>query len=51
MPGIAGGARWSGAASDLETGILYVPSNTLAHAVTEKVAETSCRLCRGDCCG
>jgi len=34
MPGIAGGASWSGAAFDPETGILYVPSNTLAHAVT-----------------
>ena len=28
MPGIAGGASWSGAAFDPETGILYVPSNT-----------------------
>ena len=36
MPGIAGGASWSGAAFDPETGILYVPSNTLPFAVTMK---------------
>ena len=36
MPGIAGGASWSGAAFDPETGILYVPSNTIAYAVTMK---------------
>jgi quinoprotein glucose dehydrogenase len=29
MPGIAGGASWSGAAFDPETGVLYVPSNTI----------------------
>ncbi len=29
MPGIAGGASWSGAAADPETGMLYVPSNTI----------------------
>src|SRR3989441_3396064 len=34
MPGIAGGASWSGAACDPETGTLYVPSNTLPFAVT-----------------
>ena len=34
MPGIAGGASWSGAACDPETGILYVPSNTLPFAAT-----------------
>jgi len=34
MPGIAGGASWAGAACDPETGILYVPSNTLPFAVT-----------------
>lgn len=33
MPGIAGGASWSGAASDPETGILYVPSNTIPWSV------------------
>jgi len=32
MPGIAGGASWSGAASDPETGILYVSSVTLPYA-------------------
>jgi quinoprotein glucose dehydrogenase len=32
MPGIAGGASWSGAAFDLETGILYVSSVTLPFA-------------------
>ena len=36
MPGIAGGASWSGAAFDPETGILYVPSNTIAYAITMK---------------
>ena len=34
MPGIAGGASWSGAACDPETGILYVPSITLPFAAT-----------------
>jgi len=34
MPGIAGGASWAGAAFDPETGILYVPSNTIPYAVT-----------------
>jgi quinoprotein glucose dehydrogenase len=32
MPGIAGGASWSGAAFDPETGILYVSSVTLPYA-------------------
>jgi glucose dehydrogenase len=32
MPGIAGGASWSGAAVDPETGILYVSSVTLPYA-------------------
>jgi quinoprotein glucose dehydrogenase len=36
LPGIAGGASWSGAAFDPETGLLYIPSNTLAHAATLK---------------
>jgi quinoprotein glucose dehydrogenase len=34
MPGIAGGASWSGAACDLETAILYVSSITLPYAAT-----------------
>jgi quinoprotein glucose dehydrogenase len=34
MPGQAGGASWSGAASDPETGMLYVPSITLPLTVT-----------------
>lgn len=34
MPGIASGASWAGAAFDPETGILYVPSNTIPYAVT-----------------
>jgi quinoprotein glucose dehydrogenase len=34
MPGIAGGASWSGAAFDPETGLLYVPSITLPFAAT-----------------
>ena len=34
MPGIAGGASWSGAAFDPETGILYVSSITLPFAAT-----------------
>ena len=34
MPGIAGGASWSGAAFDPETGTLYVSSITLPFAVT-----------------
>jgi quinoprotein glucose dehydrogenase len=34
MPGIAGGASWSGAARDPETGILYVSSVTLPYAAT-----------------
>src|SRR5437764_8942242 len=34
MPGIAGGASWSGAALDPETGILYVSSVTLPYADT-----------------
>jgi quinoprotein glucose dehydrogenase len=34
MPGIAGGASWSGAACDLETGILYVSSITLPYTAT-----------------
>lgn len=33
MPGIAGGANWAGAAFDPETGMLYVPSNTIPWAV------------------
>ena len=34
MPGIAGGASWSGAAFDPETGIFYVSSITLPFAIT-----------------
>src|SRR5258708_31206550 len=34
MPGIAGGASWSGAAFDPETGILCVSSVTLPHVAT-----------------
>jgi quinoprotein glucose dehydrogenase len=34
MPGIAGGASWAGAACDPESGMLYVPSNTIPFAVT-----------------
>jgi Glucose dehydrogenase len=34
MPGIAGGASWSGAACDPETGICYVSSITLPYAAT-----------------
>ncbi|WP_205940832.1 pyrroloquinoline quinone-dependent dehydrogenase [Pedobacter paludis] len=34
MPGIAGGASWAGAAFDPETGMFYVPSNTIPYAVT-----------------
>jgi quinoprotein glucose dehydrogenase len=34
MPGIAGGASWSGAAFDPETGILYVSSVTLPYTAT-----------------
>lgn len=34
MPGIAGGASWSGATFDPETGILYVSSITQPYAVT-----------------
>jgi quinoprotein glucose dehydrogenase len=34
MPGIAGGASWSGAACDLETGICYVSSVTFPYACT-----------------
>jgi quinoprotein glucose dehydrogenase len=33
MPGIAGGASWSGAACDPETGMIYVPSLTNPYAV------------------
>lgn len=33
MPGIAGGASWSGAAGDPETGMLYIPSITNPYAV------------------
>lgn len=33
MPGVAGGANWAGAATDPETGMLYVPSNTLPFAI------------------
>jgi quinoprotein glucose dehydrogenase len=33
MPGIAGGASWSGAAFDPWTQILYIPSNTFPYAV------------------
>jgi quinoprotein glucose dehydrogenase len=36
MPGIAGGASWSGAAFDPQTGILYVPSKMLPFAATMK---------------
>lgn len=32
VPGVAGGASWAGAAADPETGMLYVPSNTLPFA-------------------
>ena len=48
MPGIAGGASWSGAAGDPETGILYVPSITIPLAVTpgEVAARAARRLCR-----
>jgi quinoprotein glucose dehydrogenase len=34
MPGVAGGANWAGAASDPETGMLYIPSNTLPFAIS-----------------
>jgi quinoprotein glucose dehydrogenase len=34
LPGIAGGSSWAGATCDPETGMLYVPSITLAYAVT-----------------
>lgn len=34
MPGIAGGASWAGAAFDPDTGMFYVPSNTIPYAVT-----------------
>ena len=34
MPGIAGGASWSGAACDPETGICYVSSVTLPYTAT-----------------
>src|SRR5260370_42370584 len=34
MPGIAGGASWSGAAFDPESGILYVSSVTLRYVAT-----------------
>jgi len=34
MPGIAGGASWSGAACDPETGVCYVSSVTLPYAAT-----------------
>jgi quinoprotein glucose dehydrogenase len=34
MPGIAGGASWSGAACDPETGICYVSSVTLPYSAT-----------------
>ncbi len=33
MPGVAGGGSWAGAAADPETGMLYVPSNTLPFAI------------------
>lgn len=39
MPGIAGGASWAGAAFDPETGMFYVPSNTLPYSVTMKKAD------------
>jgi quinoprotein glucose dehydrogenase len=34
MPGIAGGANWAGAAFDPETGMLFIPSNTIPWTVT-----------------
>jgi quinoprotein glucose dehydrogenase len=40
MPGIAGGASWAGAAFDPETGMFYVPSNTIPYAVTLEKAGT-----------
>ncbi|WP_316743091.1 pyrroloquinoline quinone-dependent dehydrogenase [Pedobacter antarcticus] len=40
MPGIAGGASWAGAAFDPETGMFYVPSNTIPYAVTLEKSKT-----------
>ncbi|MBD0365899.1 MAG: pyrroloquinoline quinone-dependent dehydrogenase [Flavisolibacter sp.] len=34
MPGLLGGANWSGASFDLETGLLYVNSNDLPSIIT-----------------
>jgi quinoprotein glucose dehydrogenase len=47
MPGIAGGASWSGAAFDPESGMFYVPSNTLPYAVTLKTSEVPGVVRRG----
>lgn len=33
MPGVAGGASWAGAAADPETGMLYIPSNTIPFGI------------------
>ena len=41
MPGWVGGANWGGAATDPETGILYIPSVTSPNAHTPTMAKTS----------
>jgi quinoprotein glucose dehydrogenase len=46
MPGIAGGAGWSGAAFDPETGTYYVSSVTLPYAA--KLLKSSVPTNRGD---
>lgn len=33
LPGVVGGANWTGAAADPETGMLYIPSTTLPLAI------------------
>ena len=49
MPGIAGGASWSGAAFDPETGSLYVSSITHPYAIDAvEVASARHRLCRDE---
>lgn len=40
MPGIAGGASWAGAAFDPETGMFYVPSNTIPYTVRLEKSQT-----------
>lgn len=40
MPGIAGGASWSGAAVDPETGMFYISSITLPYAATLTQSKT-----------